>query len=139
MQMLVDWLFQQIDTSNSTAVAYMSDVVRVAILLASDAPVNDVISGAVTLATTPKVGSVVSLTLPSDRVAHGMYVQLYSSGVLAAQAVVTDLDNAGVRATVTQTYQTNISLQANDVAHFMSEAPQAPAVRALNMLNPHGR
>lgn len=139
VQMLVDWLFQQIDTSNSAAVAYMSDVVRVAILLASDAPVNDVISGAVTLATTPTVGSVVSLTLPSDRVAHGMYVQLYSSGVLAAQAVVTDLDSAGVRATVTQTYQTNISLQANDVAHFVSEAPQAPAARALNMSNPYGR
>jgi hypothetical protein len=132
MQMLVDWLFQQIDTTNPDAVAYMSDVVRVAILLASDAPVDDVISGAVTLATTPKVGSVVSLTLPSERVAHGMYVQLYSSGVLAAQAVVTDLDSAGVRATVTQTYQAGVSLQANDVAHFTSQAPQAPAIRAFD-------
>ncbi len=132
MQLLVDWLFQQIDTTNPDPVAYMSDVVRVAILLASDAPVNDVISGAVTLATTPKVGSVVSLTLPSERVAHGMYVQLYSSGVLAAQAVVTDLDSAGVSATVTQTYQAGVSLQANDVAHFTSQAPQAPAIRAFD-------
>jgi hypothetical protein len=132
MQMLVDWLFQQIDTTDADAVAYMSDVVRVAILLASDAPVNDVISGAVTLATTPKVGSIVSLTLPSERVAHGMYVQLYSSGVLAAQAVVTDLDSASVRATVTQTYQAGVSLQANDVAHFTSQAPQAPAIRAFD-------
>jgi hypothetical protein len=133
MQMLVDWLFQQIDTTNSDAVAFMSDVVRVAILLASDAPANSVITGAVTLATTPKVGGVVALTLPSDRVAHGMYVQLYSSGALAAQAVVTDLDSASVRATVTQVYRTGLALQANDVAHFSGQAPQTPAVRAFDM------
>ncbi|HTT65128.1 MAG TPA: hypothetical protein VMG35_24925 [Bryobacteraceae bacterium] len=133
MQMLVDWLFQQIDTGNSSAVAFMSDVVRVAILLASDAPVDNVIAGAVTLATTPKVGGVISLTLPSDRVAHGMYVQLYSSGVLAAQAVVTDLDTSGVKATVTQVYQAGVALQANDVAHFSAQAPQMPALRAFAM------
>ena len=133
MQMLVDWLFQQIDTTNASAVAFMSDVVRVAILLASDAPVDSVITGAVTLASTPKVGGVISLTLPSDRVAHGMYVQLYSAGVLAAQAVVTDLDSSSVRATVTQVYQAGVSLQANDVAHFTGQAPQTVALRAFNM------
>ncbi len=132
-QMLVDWLFQQIDTTNGNAVAFMSDVVRTSILLASDAPVSQVIGGAVTLATTPAVGGVVSLTLPSDRVAHGMYVQLYSSGVLTAQAVVSDLDNASVRATVTKVYQSNVALQVNDVAHFTAQAPQTPALRAFDM------
>ncbi len=48
MQMLVDRLFHQIDTANTKAVAFMSDVVRVSILLASDAPVDGVITGAVT-------------------------------------------------------------------------------------------
>jgi hypothetical protein len=132
MQMLVDWLFQQIDTTNSSAVAFMSDVVRVSILLASDAPVDGVITGAVTLATTPKVGGVVSLTLPSGRIAHGMYVQLYSAGTLAAQAVVTDLDTVGVKATVTHVYRT-VALQPNDVVHFSGQPPQAPAVRAFDM------
>ncbi len=132
MQMLVDWLFQQIDTTNSSAVAFMSDVVRTSILLASDAPVDAVITGAITLATTPKVGGVVSLTLPSDRIAHGMYVQLYSAGALAAQAVVTDLDTASVKATVTQVYQT-VALQPNDVAHFSGQPPQTPAFRAFDM------
>jgi len=138
MQMLVDWLFQQIDTTVSSAVAFMSDVVRVAILLASDAPVDEIIGGAVTLATTPVVGGVVSLNLPSDRIAQGMYVQLYSSGVLAAQAVVTDLDSSSVRATVTQVYQPDPTspppkLQVNDVAHFSAQAPQAVALRAFDM------
>jgi hypothetical protein len=131
-QMLVDFLFQQIDTTISNAVAFMSDVVRVAILLASDAPVSQVIGGAVTLATTPTVGGVVSLSLPSDRIAHGTYVQLYSSGVLAAHAVVTDLDSASVRATVTDVYQPGVMLQTNDVAHFTAQAPQAAALRAFD-------
>ncbi len=42
-----------------------------------------------------------------------MYVQLYSSGVLTAEAVVSDLDSTRVRATVTQVHQTGIALQAN--------------------------
>jgi hypothetical protein len=132
MQMLVDWLFLQIDTTKPGAAAFMSDVVRVAILLASDAPVDNVIAGAVTLATTPEVGGMVHLTLPSIRVAHGMYVQLYSAGALAAQAVVTDLDTSRVRATVTQVYKST-ALQPNDVAHFTAQPPETPALRAFDM------
>jgi hypothetical protein len=131
MQLLVDWLFQQIDTSDSGAVAFLSDVVRVAILLASHAPVDDVIAGAVTLRTKPVVGGVVKLTLPSDRVAAGMYVQLYSAGALAAQAVVKDLDSAGVSATFTTVYRPDIYLEANDVVHYTAQAPQAVALRAF--------
>ena len=131
-QMLVDWLFQQIDTNVPSAVSFMSDVVRVSILLASDAPVNAVIGGAVTLATTPVVGGIVSLTLPTDRIAQGMFVQLYSSGTLAAQAVVTDLDSASVRATVTQVYRQGVTLQANDLVHFTSQPPEATALRAFD-------
>jgi hypothetical protein len=134
MQMLVDWLFQQIDTTIPAAVSFMSDVVRVAFLLASDAPVSDVIGGAVTLATPPiAIGGMVSLTLTSDRIAHGMYVQLFSAGALAAQAVVTDLDTSGVRAQVTQVYQANVRFQPNDVAHFSAQPPQSRAVRAFDV------
>jgi len=131
-QMLVDWLFQQIDTTVPNAVAFISDVVRVSILLASDAPVNTVIGGAITLATTPTVGGTVSLTLPSDRIAQGMYVQLYSAGTLAAQAVVSDLDSASVRATVTQVYLPGVTLQANDLAHFTSQPPETVALQAFD-------
>jgi|GEM_PF-3627180 len=133
MQMLVDWLFQQIDTTITDAAAFMSDVVRVAILLASDSPVNTVISGAVTLTTTPKIGGTISLTLPSTRIVHGMYVQLYSGGVLAAQAIVSDLDSSSVRATVTQVYTPGVALQINDVAHFVTQAPDAPALKPFIM------
>lgn len=132
MQMLVDWLFLQIDSTNSAAVSFMSDLVRVAILLASDAPAGNVIAGAVSLAAPPVVGGIVNLTLPSVRVSHGMYVSLYSSGTLAAQAVVSDLDSTGVRATVTQVYTPGVTLQVNDVAHFSAQPPVAVATRAFD-------
>lgn len=131
MQMLVDWLFQQIDTTNGAAVAFMSDVVRVAILLASHAPVNDVIAGAVAVRTKPVVGGIIPLTLPSQRVAHGMYVQLFSAGILAAQAVVSDLDNARVQATITDVYKPDTFLETTDVAHFTAQSPNAVALRAF--------
>ena len=131
MQMLVDWLFQQIDTSNSAAVAFMSDLVRVCILLASHAPVDQIISSALTVRTKPIVGGIVALNLPSVRVASGMYVNLYSKGVLAAQAVVSDLDSQTVRVTVTNVYQPDVYIETTDVAHFTAQTPKALALRAF--------
>ena len=75
---------------------------------------------------------IVSLALPSDRISQGMFVQLYSSGILAAQAVVRDLDSSSVRATVTQVYQPGVALQANDLAHFTTQPLESPALRAFD-------
>jgi hypothetical protein len=132
MQLLVDWLFQQIDPSDQTANALMSDLIAVAILLASHAPVDNIIAGAVALRTKPVVGNPVRLTLPSSLVAHGMYVQLYSGGDLAARGVVTDLDSTGVTATVTDVYKPDATLQANDVAHFTALDPNALVFKAFS-------
>jgi hypothetical protein len=131
MQLLVDWLFQQIDTGNSAAVAYMSDVVRTAILLASDVPIDNVIPGNIILRTQPAVGGIVSLNLPSDRVSSGMFVHLYSGATLAARAVVSDLDASTVSATVTDVFAPGLSLDAGDTAHFTAQTPQAVAMRPL--------
>lgn len=129
MQLVVDWLFQQIDTTNDRAVAFMSDVVRVCILLASHAPVNDVIAGAVMLRTQPTLGGIVSLNLPSVRIASGMFVQLYAKGVLAADAVVSDFDSITVSATVTAVHTPGVYLESNDIAHFTTQQPVAAALR----------
>lgn len=117
----------------------MSDVVAVAILLASQAPVDGIIAGAVALRTTPVVGGPIKLTLPSDRVAHGMYVQLYSANVpqdapdaLVARAVVSDLDSTGVTATVTDVYKLNVALEANDTAHYTAQDPHAVVYKAFS-------
>jgi hypothetical protein len=132
MQLLVDWLFQQVDTNNRTAVALMNDVVEVAILLASDAPVDGIIAGAVVAKTTPVVGHPIRLTLPSDRIAQGMYVNLYSLGTLTARAVVSDLDSSGVTATITDIYQPSPTLAANDVAHYSTQDPNAVVYKAFS-------
>ena len=131
MQMLVDWLFLQIDITIPAATAFMSDVVRTAILLASDVPVDNIIPGAVIARTLPSVGGTVSLTLPSDRISSGMYVNLYSGATLAARAVVSDLDNSTVKATVTDVFTPGTYLNTSDSAHFTTLTPQAVALRSL--------
>ncbi|MGA7830727.1 MAG: hypothetical protein WCA21_07195 [Terracidiphilus sp.] len=133
MQMLVDWLFLQIDTTNTAATAFMSDVVRTAILLASDVPIDNIISGNIIARVQPAVGGVVSLSLPSDRISSGMYVNLYSGATLAARAVVSDLDSATVRATVTDVFTPGSYLETSDTAHFTTLTPQAIALRPLFM------
>ena len=131
MQLLVDWLFQQVDSSNPTAAGLMNDVIAVAILLASQAPVDDIIAGAVTQRSVPRIGGPIRLTLPSDRVAHGMYVQLYGAGVLSARGVVSDLDSAGVTATITDVYMPGTALEVNDVAHYTSQKSDAVVYKAF--------
>jgi hypothetical protein len=131
MQMLVDWLFAQVDGAEPDAVAYISDVVRTCILLASHAPVDDVIAGALAVRTQASVGTVISLPLASPRIVSGMYVQLYAQGNLAAEAVVSDFDDTTVSATVTTVHVPGVTFQPADVVHFTTQAPVAAALRAF--------
>ncbi len=135
MQMLVDWLFLQIDNTNSAAMSFMSDVVRTAILLASDVPIDNIVSGSVIARTQPALGGIVSLSLPSDRISAGMFVNLYSGATLAARAVVSDLDSSTVSATVTDVFTPGTYLETTDTAHFTTLTPQAVALRPLFMLS----
>lgn len=133
MQMLIDWLFQQIDISNPTAVAFMSDVVRTAILLASEVPLDNIIPGSVIVRSQPTVGGVISLSLPSDRIASGMFVHLFSGANLAAYAVVSDIGTQSASATVTDVFTPGVYLETSDTAHFTAQTPQALAVRPFLM------
>ena len=129
MQLLVDWLFQQINTTYTQAVGFMSDVVRTAILLASDVPVDTIIPAGIIVRTKPVIGGVVSLNLASSRISSGMYVNLYSGADLAARAVVSDLDKSTVSATVTDVYKPGATLETTDIAHFTAQTPQAVALK----------
>ncbi len=124
MQMLVDWLFTQIDVTIPDAVAYMSDMVRTAILLASHAPVDDVLAGEVAARTKPEIGTRIPLTSVSPRVAHGMPVLLYDGADLAARAVVDDLDAQHVTVKVTNVYKPGVELTESAHAHFLNNEPQ---------------
>jgi hypothetical protein len=135
MQMLVDWLFLQIDNTNSAAMAFMSDVVRTAILVASDVPIDNIITGNIIARVQPALGGIVSLNLPSERISSGMYVNLYSGANLAARAVVSDLDNSTVNATVTDVFSPGTYLETSDTAHFTTLTPQAVALHPLFTLS----
>jgi hypothetical protein len=133
MQMLVDWLFGQIDAGIDAANSYMSDLVRTAILLASHAPVNDVIAGEVAARTKPSLGGIVPLGLPSSRVARGMPVLLYQGGELTARAVVDDLDSQQVYAKVTTIYQANTYLEEKAQAQFLNDDPQSAVLTKASL------
>jgi hypothetical protein len=131
MQLLVDWLFQQIDRTNNSTVAFFSDVVRTCILLASHAPPSAVIPGTLKGTVTPIVGYPIILTSASDRVAHGMGVQIYSGAQLAAEGVVSDLDKDTVTATVTRVHIANASIADKSVVHFTSQSTSFAAYKAF--------
>ena len=95
MQAIVDWLFSRIQRDQPDAVSHMNDLVRVAILLASHAPVSDIIAGDVIRDTTVKPGSRVDLSADLSRVRLGMHVLVYQQNTPVARAVVEDL-SAGV-------------------------------------------
>lgn len=131
LQLLVDWLFQQIDPSFADASAFISDVIRTAFLLASDVPLDNIIPTSVLQRTTPTIGGQVSLNLVSDRVASGMIVNLYSAGILAARAVVSDHDASTATATITDIFKPNVRLETTDMAHFTAQAPNAVAFKSF--------
>jgi hypothetical protein len=98
---LAGWLFTQIDDDEAQAVALMGDIVRVAILLASHAPVAEIVAGQVRTAQTAQVGGIVDVELNRGRPRVGMKVGIYSAGVLAVQGVVRDLAGGTARIEVT--------------------------------------
>ncbi len=130
-QLLVDWLFQQIDQTNSAAMAYISDVVRTCILLASHAPVDAVIAGAVSGRTLPVLNNTIVLTSASTRVTQGMNVQFYQTGNIVAEGTISDLDSATITATVTKIHQPNVFLEDQSVAHFTGVSPDFASLKAF--------
>ncbi|MDH5666840.1 MAG: hypothetical protein OEY86_02365 [Nitrospira sp.] len=118
MQTLVDWLYGRVDARNAQAVDLMHDLVRICLLLASHAPVNQIIAGHVEKPTTVKPGSRVPLVITPGAVRVGMQVSLYAGAQVVAQGLVEDVGEHQAVAHVMQTAQPTVSLSAKAVAHF---------------------
>lgn len=131
MQLLVDWLFQQIDRTNNSTIAFFSDVVRTCILLASHAPASAVIPGTLKGSGVPIVGNPIVLTAPPDHIAHGMGVHIFQGAQLAAEAVVSDLDTQTVTATVTHVHIANAAIDDKSVVHFTTQPASFAATKAF--------
>jgi hypothetical protein len=131
MQMLASWLFAQIDQAIPAAMQFMSDVVRVAILLASDAPVTEIIQGS-SLAPAPlRIGGLIRVSLPSWRIYQAMPVTLHQNGELIAHGIVTDLAETEAAITVTAIVKTGVSsLPAGVTIQYVTQSTWINSVNA---------
>ncbi|MCP3100743.1 hypothetical protein LZ198_17885 [Myxococcus sp. K15C18031901] len=121
LQRLTDWLYQRVVSTEPEAVSLISDLVRVCMLLASHAPVNELLSGHVSKPTEARVGGSIELAVDPSRVRVGMHVTI-RSGERTVQAVVEDLTTSAVRARVVLTSAPVVSLQVKTSAYFSEPA-----------------
>lgn len=118
MQGMVDWLFQRIDTRKPEAANIVNDLVRVCILLASHAPVSQIIAGHVPKPAVVKPGSRITLAADISKLRVGMHVFMYSGANVTARGVVEDLGDGGVAARVIETEAETVQLEANARVQF---------------------
>ncbi len=129
MQMLVDWLFQRVESSLPEAVSLMNDLVRLCMLLASHAPVNELLSGHVSKPTVAKVGGTLELAVDPSRVRVGMHVRI-TAGDQVVEAVVEDLSTGIARARVLSSSSPTVHLPERSSAQFIDPA-RRPSIRPL--------
>ncbi|KPJ96270.1 MAG: hypothetical protein AMJ53_01075 [Gammaproteobacteria bacterium SG8_11] len=113
MQRLVDWLYQRIDAVYSDASDMVSDLVRICILLASHAPVNQIISGLVPEPTTIRVGSKINIVADLTRVRIGMNIAMVAGKKTVARGKVADIVGGQVSAQIVSTITASVSLEKN--------------------------
>ncbi len=102
LQTLDSWLFLQMNQGIAAAISFMSDVMRVAILLASHAPVSQIIEGSSIHSAPLANGTPVRVTVPSPRIYTSMPVTVHNNvGTIIAHGTVNDLSTteASVRIT----------------------------------------
>lgn len=132
MQMMVDWLFSRIEP-DPDAVAAISDLIRVALLLASHAPVKRIISARIKRPVPPLIGGRIDLAIDPNIVRIGMQVLVHSpaTSTVVARAVVNDLAADGAVATIAQVMGPAVTLDASMRVQIQSgPAFSTPAAQA---------
>jgi hypothetical protein len=135
MQDMVDWLFSRIDARSNPAVRLINDLVRVIILLASHAPVRDLIPARLAQPIRPVIGAFLQLNIDAlSEVRVGMQVSL---GQGAAQAVVHDVSPGRVVARVIQAAAAAPTLDTDTVVHLSASKGQVSvsAFTARSLVN----
>jgi hypothetical protein len=94
LQSLIDWLFGRFDRAHDDGIAYVSDLVRVALLLSGHAPVQRVLDAVVVAPHPVSLGGIVRLQIDPARVRVGMHVALFADAartMTVAAGIVDDL------------------------------------------------
>jgi hypothetical protein len=122
MQTLVDWLFQRIDVVRDEATDFFNDLIRICILLASHAPVNQIITGRVVTPTTASTGTRVQISIDPRQVQLGMPVLVYSAtNAVVAHGVVEDVSGTVASTRITRTTQPGVSLGDTDRVQLLRQ------------------
>lgn len=126
MQAMADWLYQRLATDQPEALDLLSDLVRICILLASAAPVDQIIAGRVVEATPAVPGGSVKVAIDPAQVAIGMTVLMYGvNQTVVAQGVVENL-TANLAATrVVQIFAPSVQLTENTAVRFLAKPTAA--------------
>ena len=101
MQIHTDWIFGRIDQAQPDALDLINDLIRVALLLASHAPVDQLIVGhPIESEVTPLPGGIIKLKVDPLRIRRGMDVIYKISETQTLRAVVEDISSSHVAARV---------------------------------------
>jgi len=101
MQLHADWIFGRIDQGQPDAVDLINDLLRVALLLASHAPVDQLIVGhPIEAEFTPRPGGLLKLKADPARIRRGMEVFHRVTDTLSIRAIVEDISSSHVAARI---------------------------------------
>jgi hypothetical protein len=118
MQGLVDWLYSRVDAARPDAIGLMSDIVRVCILLASHAPVSQIVAGHVPKPTTVVPGKRIDVKVDLSKVRIGMHVLMYDQQTVVARGVVQDLASGLAAAQVMEIFRPSVTLETGARVQF---------------------
>lgn len=123
LQILADWLYARINTRVAEAVALMDDLVRVCLLLASHAPVDQLVTGTVVEPTTPTLGGLIRVRVDASRLRLGMGVVVDLGENQLVRAVVDNLAASEATARVTALPATGApAITASHTVRFLDAA-----------------
>ncbi len=121
IQLLVDWTFKRIDETQSEAIDLINDLIRVAMLLASHAPVNQLVTGQTIEPITPIKGNLIKIKVDPAHIHVGMQV-IYKNpaGTNTIRATVEDISSGHIAARVIEAPLIAFTIAANSTLHFQS-------------------
>lgn len=125
---LVVWLFGQVDPQVGEARTLISDLVRVSLLLASHAPVDEIVAGHLEADAAGRVGDLIDLAIDRGKPRIGMRVAIYRNDRIMLQGVVQDLAGQAARVKVVRAETPTFRLDRLDKARLFAD-PRKLAAR----------
>lgn len=119
LQAYVDWLFSRVDLGDTDAVEFVNDLVRVAFLLASHAPVERILDAQVAAPTVVKPGAVLPLRVDPRRVRIGMPALVMVGDKVHARGVIEDLADGTAHARLVAVDVSGATLPAGQAVRLL--------------------